>query len=83
MYCKYLIRLAGYENSAGLLGLDATGWSWSSKFGDLNNDGWLDLYVVNGMIAEELFGHMPDNQLVEANQAFVNDGSGSAATGCI
>ncbi len=29
--------------------LDGTGWSWSAKFGDLDNDGFQDLYVVNGM----------------------------------
>lgn len=56
--------------------VDATGWSWSSKFGDLDNDGFLDLYVVNGMIAEELFHHLPNNELVEANMALHNDGQG-------
>ena len=25
-------------------------WAWSSKFVDLNNDGWLDLMVTNGFI---------------------------------
>ena len=24
-------------------GVDATGWSWSVQFGDLDNDGYLDL----------------------------------------
>jgi hypothetical protein len=42
----------------------------------LNNDGALDLYVVNGMAAAELFGHLPNNELVEQNQVFRNDGSG-------
>jgi len=25
-----------------------TAWSWTGKFGDLDNDGWQDVYVVNG-----------------------------------
>ena len=58
-------------------GVDATGWRWSSKFGDLDNDGFLDLYVVNGMIEERMFAHLPRHELVEANQAFRNlDGAG-------
>ena len=64
----------GYSNLATAVGLDATGWSWSAKFGDLDSDGFLDLYVVNGMIAADLFGHLPGNELVEENQAFRNVG---------
>lgn len=29
-------------------------WAWSSKFMDLNNDGWRDLYVVNGYATNDL-----------------------------
>jgi len=61
-----------YTNISSNLGIEYTGWSWSAKFGDLNNDGYLDLYVVNGMIAEDLFGHLPNNELVEENQVFMN-----------
>ncbi len=61
-----------FENQANQLGLTATGWSWSAKFGDLDQDGFLDIYVVNGMTAEELFGHLPGDELVEENQAFRN-----------
>lgn len=57
-------------------GLDATGWSWSGKFGDLDNDGWLDLYVVNGMLDADLLGYLPGAELVEPNQAFRNVGAG-------
>jgi len=62
----------GYVNAATELGVQATGWSWSGLFGDLDNDGWQDIYVANGMVADVLFSHLPDNTLVEANQAFRN-----------
>ncbi len=26
-----------------------TGWGWAAKFADLDNDGWLDLFVTNGL----------------------------------
>jgi ASPIC/UnbV protein/VCBS repeat protein len=26
-----------------------TGWGWAAKFGDFDNDGWQDLFVVNGL----------------------------------
>jgi hypothetical protein len=62
-----------FYNIAADQGVDATGWSWSGKFGDLNQDGFLDLYVVNGMIEQSIFAHLPHHELVEANQVFVND----------
>jgi hypothetical protein len=65
-----------FENQASASGLAASGWSWSSKFGDLDNDGFLDAYVVNGMAARELFSHLPADELVEENQAFHNNGQG-------
>lgn len=62
----------GYRNVAYGLGLDATGWSWSAKFGDLDNDGFEDLYVVNGMMDIEQFPYLPGGELVEQNQVFRN-----------
>jgi hypothetical protein len=54
---------------------DATGWSWSTRLGDLDNDGLLDIYAVNGMIALELFPYLPNYELVEHNQALRFDGT--------
>ncbi|MEM1182935.1 MAG: VCBS repeat-containing protein, partial [Acidobacteriota bacterium] len=32
-------------------GTHDTGWGWAGKFFDADNDGWLDLYVVNGWVS--------------------------------
>jgi hypothetical protein len=40
-----------YDNRAGELGVELGGWSWGAQFGDLNNDGWLDLYLTNGYVS--------------------------------
>ena len=40
-----------FENLASTLGVDLGGWSWGAQFGDLNNDGTLDLYLVNGYVS--------------------------------
>ncbi len=65
-----------FSNIAIESGLSATGWSWSSKFGDLDQDGFLDLYVVNGMQALNNFSHLPNDTLVEENLALKNNQSG-------
>ncbi len=70
---QFPVGQGDYLNLAPDYGVDGSGWSWSSKFGDLDNDGYLDLYVVNGMIEETLFSHMPNHELVEKNQAFRNE----------
>jgi len=40
-----------YENMARALGVDLGGWAFGAQFGDLNNDGLLDLYLVNGYVS--------------------------------
>jgi enediyne biosynthesis protein E4 len=65
-----------FTNEASARGIDGTGWSWSAKFGDLDQDGFLDLYVVNGMMEATTFAHLPNHELVEENQVFRNDGRG-------
>lgn len=66
-----------YVNTAGSSGTEATAWSWSSKFGDLDQDGFLDLYVVNGMQDFDNFSHLPHDELIEENQVYRNDDHGN------
>src|SRR5687767_15011733 len=42
-----------YENMARAMGVDLGGWSFGAQFGDLNNDGFLDLYLVNGYVSAD------------------------------
>ena len=63
----------GWADRAGAWRIPYSGWSWSAQFGDLDQDGLLDLYVVNGMNAMEIFSHLPGDELVEENQAYRNE----------
>ncbi len=47
------IGVVTYENLAGAMGVELGAWSFGAQFGDLNNDGFLDLYVVNGYVSGE------------------------------
>jgi enediyne biosynthesis protein E4 len=40
-----------FDNLARDLGVELGGWSFGAQFGDLNNDGNLDLYLVNGFVS--------------------------------
>jgi hypothetical protein len=68
-----------WQDTATARGVSATGWSWASRFGDLDRDGYLDLYIVNGMIAVDMFDYLLNGELVEENQALRNRGDGSFA----
>jgi hypothetical protein len=41
-------------------GTHDTGWGWGGKFFDYDNDGWLDLYVVNGWVSGNEQSYVPD-----------------------
>ena len=71
-----LQTIGSFKNIAPAEGVDATGWSWSGEFGDFDQDGFLDLYVVNGFNEMSTFPHLPGHELVETNQAFRNTGDG-------
>jgi hypothetical protein len=40
-------RVSGLDPPAVLV--EKAGWSWGSQFVDVDNDGWLDLFALNGM----------------------------------
>ncbi|MBT5873888.1 MAG: VCBS repeat-containing protein, partial [Candidatus Latescibacteria bacterium] len=42
---------ATFSDVARETGTYRTGWGWAGKFFDYDNDGWLDLYVVNGWVS--------------------------------
>nr|WP_302051626.1 FG-GAP-like repeat-containing protein [Sphingopyxis sp. BSNA05] len=41
-------RNGSYDDVAEGAGLTDGGWSWNAKFGDLDNDGWQDLFIAAG-----------------------------------
>jgi hypothetical protein len=49
---NFLPELGRFEEIATGVVADA-GWAWGAQFGDLNNDGLLDLVVVNGFISAD------------------------------
>lgn len=42
-----------YDNLARDMDIEIGGWSFGAQFGDLNNDGNLDLYLVNGYVSAD------------------------------
>jgi hypothetical protein len=42
-----------YRNLAGAMDVELAGFAFGAQFGDLNNDGWLDLFVTNGFVSGE------------------------------
>jgi hypothetical protein len=64
-----------FENMATSLGVELGGWSWGAQFGDLNNDGNLDLYLVNGYVsAGERTSYWYDFQVIAVgHSAIISD----------
>lgn len=51
---NYLLRNQGngkFSDQSRISGARLNGWYWGSGFLDLDNDGWLDIYAVNGWIS--------------------------------
>ena len=67
--------LPKYENLATAMGIALGGWSFGAQFGDLNNDGFLDLYVANGYVSaskEESYWY-DYSKIAGANQIVIAD----------
>lgn len=60
-----------YRDSAAARGLEVGGWSWDTKVADFDQDGWQDLYIVNGTWVP--------NEVSPSNLFFRNQGDGSFA----
>ncbi|MCG6904419.1 MAG: FG-GAP-like repeat-containing protein [Rhodobacter sp.] len=59
---------ADYADTAKAEGLEFGGWSWDTKIADFDNDGWLDIYIVNGTWVP--------NEVSPSNMFFHNTGGG-------
>ena len=47
-------RGGGYEDRAEAWDVAFTNWGWNARFADLDGDGFVDLYLVNGAFEQEL-----------------------------
>jgi len=58
-----------YEERAAAEGLEVGGWSWDTKIVDVDNDGWQDVYIVNGTWVP--------NEITPSNLFYRNMGDGT------
>jgi hypothetical protein len=64
-----------YENLARDMDVEIGGWSFGAQFGDLNNDGNQDLYLVNGYVsADRIKNYWYDfSKITGGNSAIISD----------
>jgi uncharacterized membrane protein YraQ (UPF0718 family) len=53
----------GFVERAESFGVASSFWSWNAKAADLDNDGWLDIYVGNGFHFGDNFYEIQENVL--------------------
>jgi hypothetical protein len=66
-----------YRNMARDLGVELGGWSFGAQFGDLNNDGTLDLFLENGYVsASKTRSYWYDfSKVAGGNSSIISDAS--------
>lgn len=64
-----------YDNMANTFGVELGGWSFGAQFADLNNDGFLDLYVATGNVSlDHGRSYWYDySKIAGGNQAIISD----------
>ncbi len=64
-----------FTNMAAALQVEEGGWSYGAQFGDLNNDGNLDLFVTNGYVsADNRESYWYDfSKIAGGNRAIISD----------
>jgi hypothetical protein len=64
-----------FVDLAQISGIENAGWSYGAQFGDLNNDGFMDLYVANGFIsAKENTSYWYDySKVTGGNSSIIGD----------
>lgn len=64
-----------YENLANGMGVEMGGWSFGAQFGDLNNDGFLDIYATNGYVSldRERSYWYDFSKVAGGNEAIISD----------
>ena len=63
-----------YVNMARESGVELGGWSFGAQFGDLNNDGHLDLYLTNGYISASKESYWYDySKVAGGNSEIIGD----------
>lgn len=64
-----------YDNLAQTMGVEMGGWSFGAQFGDLNNDGFQDLFLTNGFVsADKEENYWYDySQIAGGNKVIISD----------
>jgi hypothetical protein len=58
-----------FAEAAHLTGMEATGWTWSARLADLDNDGHTDAFLTAGMIRNFIDADLVDRQNVAPSLA--------------